>query len=52
MGGIERVEEKVEKIKTDGNKEKMQINTIVYIDGKKGRPQGNPICKDRRIFTN
>ena len=34
---------KVEKIKTDGNKEKIQINTIVHIDGKTGRPQGNPI---------
>ena len=36
-----RVEGKVEKIKTDGNKEKIQINTIVHIDGKTGRPQGN-----------
>ena len=38
-----RVEGKVEKIKTDVNKEKIQINTIVHIDEKRGRPQGNPI---------
>ena len=39
---IRRVEGKVEKIRTDGNKEQIQINTIVHIDGKTGRPQGNP----------
>ena len=44
MGGdIRRVEGKVEKIETDGNKEKIQINTIVHIDGKMDRPEGNPI---------
>ena len=44
MGGIEGGwREKVEKIKTDGNKDKIQINTIVHIDGKTGRPEGNPI---------
>ena len=37
-----RVEGKVEKIRTDGRKEKIQINTIVHIDGKTARPQGNP----------
>ena len=34
----------MEKIRTDGNWEKIQINTIVHIDGKTGRPQGTPIC--------
>ena len=36
-----RLEGKVEKIRTDGNKEKIQINTIVHIDGNTGRPQRN-----------
>ena len=38
-----RVEGKVVKIQTDGNKEKIQINMIVHIDRKMGRPQGNLI---------
>ena len=33
----------MEKIITDGNREKIQINMIVRIDGKMGRPQENPI---------
>ena len=37
MGG------KVGKIKTDGNEEKIQRNTIMHTDGKTGRPQRNPI---------
>ena len=37
------MEGKVEKLKPDGNKEKIQINVIVHIDGNMGRPQGNPI---------
>ena len=39
------------KIKTDGNKEKIQINLIVHIDRKTGRPQGNLIWQDRRKLT-
>ena len=38
-----RVEGKVVKKKTDGNKEEIQINTIKYIDRKLGWPQGNLI---------
>jgi len=41
--GVSGEEGKVEKIKTDGRKEKIQINTIMHIEGKMGRPQGNPI---------
>ena len=36
-----KVEGKLVKMKTDGNVGKIQINTIVHIDGKTGRPQGN-----------
>ena len=32
----------MEKIRTDGKKEKIQINTIVHKVRKTGRPQGNP----------
>ena len=38
-----RVEGKVEKIQTDRNKEKIQINTIVHVDKRTSRPRGNPI---------
>ena len=44
-----RVEGKVVKIKTDGNKEKVQINMIVRIDGKTGRPQGNRYEKRQKL---
>ena len=42
VGRDRRVEGKVEKIKTSGKKKKKTINMIVHINGKKGRPQGNP----------
>ena len=38
-----RVEGKIAKINTNGNKEKLQIKMIMHTDGKMGRPQGNQI---------